>query len=37
VEASTRDRFRDGQIASSRILMDTLSLFQQLGALPPPM
>jgi steroid delta-isomerase-like uncharacterized protein len=36
VEAWTRDRFRDGQIASSRILMDTLSLLRQLGALPPP-
>lgn len=33
VEAWTFDRFRDGRIASSRILMDQFALLQQLGAI----
>ena len=36
VEAWTFDYFRDGKIAESRIIMDTMGLMQQLGALPPP-
>lgn len=36
VEAWVRDVIRDGKICSSRILMDSLSLMQQLGAIPPP-
>lgn len=35
VEAWTLDRFRDGRIASSRILMDQLGLLQQLDAVQP--
>jgi steroid delta-isomerase-like uncharacterized protein len=34
VEAWTFDRFRDGRMASSRILMDQLGLLRQLGAIP---
>jgi steroid delta-isomerase-like uncharacterized protein len=34
VEAWTRDLFRDGRITSSRILIDSLSLLQQLDAIP---
>jgi steroid delta-isomerase-like uncharacterized protein len=34
VEAWTIDRFRDGQLAESRILMDVVGLLTQLGALP---
>lgn len=34
VEAWTFDTFRDGRIASSRILMDVFGLVQQLGAIP---
>lgn len=34
VEAWTFDTFRDGRIASSRILMDVFGLLQQLGAIP---
>jgi len=30
------DRLETGKMADSRILMDTLGLLQQLGALPPP-
>jgi steroid delta-isomerase-like uncharacterized protein len=30
------DRLEAGRMADSRILMDTLGLLQQLGALPPP-
>jgi steroid delta-isomerase-like uncharacterized protein len=30
------DRLEAGKMADSRILMDTLGLLQQLGALPPP-
>lgn len=36
VEAWTIDRFRDGKIAESRILMDVMGLMQQLGAIPGP-
>jgi len=35
VEAWTFDYFRDGKMAQSRILMDTMGLMQQLGAVPP--
>jgi steroid delta-isomerase-like uncharacterized protein len=34
VEAWTFDRFRDGGMASSRILMDQFGLLRQLGAIP---
>jgi steroid delta-isomerase-like uncharacterized protein len=34
VEAWTFDKFRDGRMASSRILMDVFGLLQQLGAVP---
>ena len=30
------DRLKDGKMADSRILMDTLGLMQQLGAIPAP-
>jgi predicted ester cyclase len=30
------DRFQDGKIKESRIIMDTLKLMMQLGVLPPP-
>jgi steroid delta-isomerase-like uncharacterized protein len=30
------DRFREGRIKESRIIMDTLGLMMQLGAVPPP-
>jgi hypothetical protein len=36
VEAWTIDRFRDGQLVESRIIMDVVGLLAQLGALPPP-
>lgn len=36
VEAWTFDRFRDGRIASSRILMDQFALLQQLDAIRTP-
>jgi steroid delta-isomerase-like uncharacterized protein len=36
VEAWTIDRFRDGQLVESRIIMDVVGLLTQLGALPPP-
>lgn len=36
VEAWVRDIIDDGKISSSRILMDSLSLMHQLGAIPPP-
>jgi steroid delta-isomerase-like uncharacterized protein len=34
VEAWTFDRFRDGRVVSSRIIMDEMGLFQQLGVIP---
>lgn len=34
VEAWTFDRFRDGRMASSRIIMDQFGLLQQLGVVP---
>jgi steroid delta-isomerase-like uncharacterized protein len=34
VEAWTIDRFRDGQLAESRIIMDVVGLLTQLGAIP---
>ena len=34
--AWTIDRFTDGKIAESRIIMDTLGLMQQLGVVPTP-
>ena len=36
VAAWTIDRFEDGKIAESRIIMDTLGMMQQLGAIPAP-
>lgn len=36
VAAWTIDRFVDGKIAHSRLMMDTMSLMQQLGAVPTP-
>jgi hypothetical protein len=30
------DRFADGKIADTRILMDNLGLMQQLGVIPTP-
>jgi steroid delta-isomerase-like uncharacterized protein len=30
------DRLKDGKMADSRILMDTMSLMQQLGVIPAP-
>ena len=30
------DRFQDGKIKDTRLLMDTLGLMMQLGVLPPP-
>ncbi|MBO0812049.1 MAG: ester cyclase [Microlunatus sp.] len=34
VEAWTFDKFRDGRMSSSRIIMDIFGLLQQLGAIP---
>jgi steroid delta-isomerase-like uncharacterized protein len=36
VESWTIDRFRDGKLAGSRIIMDTMGLMQQLGVVPAP-
>jgi steroid delta-isomerase-like uncharacterized protein len=36
VAAWTIDRFTDGKIAHSRLIMDVLSLMQQLGVIPTP-
>ena len=36
VAAWTIDRFTDGKIAESRIIMDTLAMMQQLGVIPAP-
>ena len=36
VEAWTLDRFQDGQLTESRILMDVIGLLTQLGAIPAP-
>jgi steroid delta-isomerase-like uncharacterized protein len=36
VTAWTIDRFADGKITHSRLMMDTMSLLQQLGAIPAP-
>jgi hypothetical protein len=36
VAAWTIDRFTDGKIAESRIIMDTLGMMQQLGVIPAP-
>ena len=36
VAAWTIDRFTDGKIAESRIIMDTLGMMQQLGIIPAP-
>jgi predicted ester cyclase len=36
VAAWTIDRFTDGKIAESRIIMDTLGMMQQLGIIPSP-
>lgn len=36
VEAWTMDRYRDGLMVRSRLIMDVMGLMQQLGAVPPP-
>ena len=36
VEAWTLDRYRDGQLTESRIIMDVAGLLTQLGAIPAP-
>jgi predicted ester cyclase len=36
VEAWTLDRYQDGQLAESRIIMDVVGLLAQLGAVPAP-
>ena len=36
VEAWNLDRFQDGQLTESRILMDVIGLLTQLGAIPAP-
>ena len=36
VEAWTLDRYRDGQMTESRIIMDVAGLLTQLGAIPAP-
>jgi steroid delta-isomerase-like uncharacterized protein len=36
VEAWTKDRYRDGQLAESRIIMDVVGMLTQLGAIPTP-
>ncbi|MGV1009643.1 MAG: ester cyclase [Dermatophilaceae bacterium] len=36
VEAWTLDRFRDGQLVDSRIIMDVAGLLVQLGVIPAP-
>jgi steroid delta-isomerase-like uncharacterized protein len=36
VAAWTIDRFADGKIAESRLIMNGLGLMQQLGVVPPP-
>ena len=36
VEAWTIDRYRDGQLAESRIIMDVAGMLAQLGVLPAP-
>jgi steroid delta-isomerase-like uncharacterized protein len=36
VEAWTKDRYRDGRLVQSRIIMDVVGLLTQLGVLPPP-
>ncbi|HSP38357.1 MAG TPA: ester cyclase [Frankiaceae bacterium] len=36
VEAWTLDRYRDGQLAESRIIMDVVGLLTQLGVFPAP-
>jgi steroid delta-isomerase-like uncharacterized protein len=36
VTAWTIDRFMDGKIAHSRLMMDVMGLMQQLGAIPAP-
>ena len=36
VEAWTLDRYQDGQLTESRIIMDVVGLLTQLGAIPAP-
>jgi hypothetical protein len=36
VAAWTIDRFTDGKISESRLIMDALGLMMQLGVVPPP-
>jgi steroid delta-isomerase-like uncharacterized protein len=36
VEAWTKDRYADGRLVRSRIIMDVIGLLTQLGVVPPP-
>jgi steroid delta-isomerase-like uncharacterized protein len=36
VEAWTKDRYSDGRLVQSRIIMDVLGMLTQLGVVPPP-
>lgn len=36
VKGTVLDRLEGGKMADSRLLMDTLGMLQQLGAIPPP-
>jgi steroid delta-isomerase-like uncharacterized protein len=36
VEAWTKDRYRDGQLVESRIIMDVAGMLMQLGVIPAP-
>jgi hypothetical protein len=36
VETWTLDRYRDGRLTESRIIMDVVGLLTQLGVLPAP-
>ena len=36
VEAWTKDRYQDGQLVQSRIIMDVVGMLTQLGAIPAP-
>jgi predicted ester cyclase len=36
VEAWTKDRYRDGRLVQSRIIMDVVGMLTQLGVIPAP-
>jgi hypothetical protein len=36
VESWTLDRYRDGRLAESRIIMDVAGMLMQLGVIPAP-